>query len=226
MVVSGAAPDPPEGTGMNGDGNNTAETVFLVEDDEAVREGLSDLLHSAGIATRCFGSAEEFLQSWDVAMTGCLLLDVRLPGMSGMELQSHLNSLGIAIPVIIMTAHGDIPMVRKALKAGAVEFLTKPFQDEDIFDVVRQAFERDRENRRAMDRQAILQACVESLTERERQVLEMVTAGLTNREIAEKLFLSVVTVKLHRGQGMRKMQAESLADLVRMWGKIGSTRNP
>ncbi|HVZ82403.1 MAG TPA: response regulator [Terracidiphilus sp.] len=211
---------------MNGDGNNSAETVFLVEDDEAVREGLSDLLHSAGIATRCFGSAEEFLQSWDAAMTGCLLLDVRLPGMSGMELQSHLNSLGIAIPIIIMTAHGDIPMVRKALKAGAVEFLTKPFQDEDIFDVVRQAFERDRENRRAMDRQAVLQACVESLTERERQVLEMVTAGLTNREIAEKLFLSVVTVKLHRGQGMRKMQAESLADLVRMWGRIGSMHNP
>ncbi len=196
------------------------ETVFIVEDDAGLREGLADLLDAAGVKAACFSSAEDFVEHWTGDKAGCLLLDVRLPGMSGMELQDRMAELGIALPVIIMTAHGDIPMVRKALKAGAVEFLTKPFSGEELLSSVQQAFSRDRVLRQAETQMSTIQARFETLTERERQTLTLVAEGLTNKEIAEQLYLSVVTIKLHRGQVMRKMQAESLADLVRMWEKI------
>ena len=195
-------------------------TVFIVDDDYAIRESLSDLMDSAGVKTQVFASAEEFLDGWDPKMSGCLLLDVRLPGMSGMEIQSALFQSGIAIPIIIMTAHGDMPMVRKAMKAGAVEFLIKPFNDEELLQAVEQAFELDRAHRRAGDQVRSIQDRTETLNERERQVMALVTAGLTNKEVADKLHLSVVTIKLYRGQMMRKMKAETLADLVKMYEKI------
>jgi FixJ family two-component response regulator len=155
-------------------------------------------------------------------MAGCLVLDVRLPGMSGMELHAKLVESDIFIPVIIMTGHGDMPMVRKALKAGAIEFLIKPFRDEELLQAVELAFALDRNQRRADQLVNSIQARAEKLSERERQVMNLVTAGLTNRQIAEKLYLSIVTIKLHRRQVMKKMQAESLADLVRMSERISA----
>jgi FixJ family two-component response regulator len=178
------------------------------------------LLDSAGLKTACFLSAEDFVESATVEMAGCLLLDVRLPGMSGMEMQSRMAEFGIGLPIIIMTAHGDIPMVRKALKAGAVEFLTKPFSSKELLESVQQAFARDRANRRSERQMSSIHARYETLTERERQTLELVTAGLTNKEIGDNLHLSIVTIKLHRGQVMRKMQADSLAELVKMWERV------
>jgi FixJ family two-component response regulator len=204
--------------------SDSVETVFIVDDDEATRAGVSDLLESAGLRTQQYSSAEEFLEIWNPEIAGCLVLDVRLPGMSGMELQGHLAESGIALPLIIMTAHGDMPMVRKALKAGAVEFLIKPFQDAELLEAVEQAFALDRSRRRDGELLHSIQARAGTLTERERQVMGMVTAGLTNKEIAEKIFLSVVTVKLHRSQVMRKMQAESLADLVKMSEWLNKSR--
>jgi FixJ family two-component response regulator len=196
------------------------EIVFLVDDDPAVRESICDLLESEGIRSRPFSSAEEFLENWQKGMAGCLLLDVRLPGISGTELQSLLSGRGISLPIIIMTAHGDIPMVRKVLKAGAVEFLTKPFQAHELLDAVQQAFALGRTNRVVGDAVQSIQDRLGTLTERETQVLELVTAGLTNKEIGERLHLSMVTIKLYRGQLMRKMQAESFAELVKMWQRV------
>lgn len=204
--------------------SDSIEIVFIVDDDEAIRAGVSDLLESAGLRTEQYSSAEEFLEIWNPEIAGCLVLDVRLPGMSGMELQGRLAESGVALPVIIMTAHGDMPMVRKALKAGAVEFLIKPFQDAELLDAVEQAFALDRSRRRDGELMHSIQTRAGTLTERERQVMGLVTAGLTNREIAEKIFLSVVTVKLHRSQVMRKMQAESLADLVKMSEWLNKSR--
>lgn len=205
---------------MKSVGPTWCETVFIVDDDVAICAGICDLLESANFKTRQFSSAEEFLENWNPGMSGCLLLDVRLPGVSGMELHAKMRDSGVSLPVIIMTAHGDMAMVRKALKAGAVEFLIKPFQDEELLQAVQQAFALDRTQRQADTLLSSIQARAEMLTERERQVMELVTAGLTNKEIADKLFLSVVTIKLHRGQVMRKMRAESLADLVKMSAKI------
>jgi FixJ family two-component response regulator len=202
------------------------QTVFIVDDDPAIREGLADLLESAGRNTQQFGSAEEFLERWRPEMAGCLLLDVRLPGVNGMELQGKLADSGMSIPVIIMTAHGDMPMVRKALKAGAIEFLIKPFEDDELLQAVEQGLEADSRLRRTDTLVSSIQARAETLTERERQVLTLVAAGLTNKEIAERLYLSLVTIKLHRGQVMRKMQAESLPDLVRMWEHISPSGGP
>jgi FixJ family two-component response regulator len=195
------------------------QTVFIVEDDQPVGEALCDLFDSVGIDARCFSSAEEFSAAWTPSMAGCLVLDVRLPGKSGMELQAQLGESGVQIPIILMTAHGDIPMVRKALKAGAVEFLTKPFQDEELLQAVEQAFLLDRETRKTSSLRDSIRARIQSLSERERQVIELVTTGITNREIAEKLRLSLVTIKLYRRLAMEKMNAESLADLVKMWQK-------
>jgi FixJ family two-component response regulator len=195
------------------------QTVFIVEDDQPVGEALCDLFDSVGIDARCFSSAEEFSAAWTPSMAGCLVLDVRLPGKSGMELQAQLGESGVQIPIILMTAHGDIPMVRKALKAGAVEFLTKPFQDEELLQAVEQAFLLDRETRTTTSLRDSIRARIQSLSERERQVIELVTTGITNREIAEKLRLSLVTIKLYRRLAMEKMNAESLADLVKMWQK-------
>lgn len=195
------------------------QSVFIVEDDPAIGEALVDLFDSAGVASRCFASAEEFTEFWNPSMAGCLVLDVRLPGMSGMELQAQFVESGMELPFILMTAHGDIPMVRKALKAGAVEFLTKPFQDEELLSAVGQAFALDRERRKAGRAAQSIRARIQSLTEREKQVIELVTTGLTNREIGEKLYLSVATIKLYRRLAMEKMGVDSVADLVKMWEK-------
>jgi FixJ family two-component response regulator len=208
---------------MKSDLSSSDETVFIVDDDAAICAGLCDLLESVEVKTKHYSSAEEFLEGWDPGTSGCLVLDVRLPGISGMELHTKLAESGSLLPVIIMTAHGDMPMVRKALKAGAVEFLIKPFHDEELLQAVEQAFAQDRAQRRANSLVTSIQARAETLTEREREVMELVTAGMTNKEIAERLYLSVVTIKLHRGQVMRKMQAESLADLVKMSEKINPT---
>lgn len=196
------------------------ETVFIVDDDESIGEGLKNLLESVGIGAEHFLSAESFQEQWDRSRGGCLLLDARLPGMSGMDLQEKLNAAGIGIPIIFMTAHGDVPMVRKVLKAGAVEFLTKPFQLEELLHAVRQAFALDRERRGNEAVENSILAQVNSLSEREREVLAMVTAGLLNKQIAAQLNLSEITIKLHRRHVMDKMQAESLADLVKMCERI------
>jgi FixJ family two-component response regulator len=198
------------------------QTVFIVDDDPAICESLSDLMESAGLAARKFASAEQFLEACTPELAGCLVLDVRLPGMTGMELQQKLVKSGLSIPIIIMTAHGDIPMVRNAMKAGAVEFLTKPFQDEELLTAIEQAFARDRAHRSAKSLERSIVDRWKTLSERERQVLEMVTAGMLNKQIADRLGLSLVTVKLYRRQVMEKMQAESLADLVKMWERMKS----
>jgi FixJ family two-component response regulator len=198
------------------------QTVFIVDDDPAIRESLSDLIESAGLVTKQFDSAEEFLHVPMQELAGCLVLDVRLPGMSGMELQTKLAKSGQAIPIIIMTAHGDIPMVRNAMKAGAVEFLTKPFQDEELLAAIEQAFALDRAQRSAKSLERSILERWRTLSERERQVLEMVTAGMLNKQIADRLNLSLITVKLYRRQVMEKMQAETFADLVKMWEKMKS----
>lgn len=205
---------------MTSSDTGAKQTVFIVDDDPAICEGLCDLLESAGLHTQHFASAEEFFTNRETTLRGCLVLDVRLPGMSGMELQARLAETGLSIPIIIMTAHGDMPMVRKALKAGAVEFLIKPFHDEELLQAVEQAFALDRSRRQAGDLVSSIDERAKTLNVRELQVMELVTAGLTNREIAEKLYLSVATVKLYRGQVMKKMQAESLAQLVKMSEKI------
>ena len=205
---------------MNEVETNSSQTVFIIDDDAAICAGLSDLLESAGLKTQDYPSAEKFLEGWKPGTPGCLVLDVRLPGINGMELHQKLAQCSASLPVIIMTAHGDMPMVRKALKAGAVEFLIKPFQDEELLQAVEQAFALDREQRRANALMNTIRARAKALSDREREVMDLVAAGLTNKEIAERLYLSVVTIKLHRGQVMRKMQAESLADLVRMSEKI------
>jgi len=198
---------------------DSRQTVFIVEDDLAIAEALCALFDSAGVDSRRFASAEEFTESWNPSMSGCAILDVRLPGMSGMELQAHLVETGIDMPLIIMTAHGDIPMVRKALKAGAVEFLTKPFQDEEVLRAVEQAFALDLERRRKVKTTESIRTRIQSLSNRERQVVELVTSGITSREIAEKLHLSLPTIKLYRRLAMEKMCADSVADLVKMWEK-------
>lgn len=205
---------------MTSTANDNSGTVYLVEDDPAIRASISDLLDSVGVRTRSFASAEDFLAAQTTNLSGCLLLDVRLPGMSGMEMQTKLLESGFNIPIIIMTAHGDMPMVRKALKSGAVEFLIKPFRDEELLEAVEQALALGRVRQRAGNLMNSIQARTGTLTKREHQVLTLVAAGLTNKEIAEKLNLSVATVKLHRGQMMRKMEVETLADLVKIWERI------
>ena len=198
------------------------QTVFIVDDDPAICDSLCNLVESAGLVTRQFASAEEFLEACSPGMAGCLVLDVRLPGMSGMELQKELVRSGLAIPIIIMTGHGDIPMVRNALKAGAVEFLTKPFQDEELLTAIRQAFILDRERRSTQSIEKSTLDRFQALSTRERQVLELVASGMLTKQIAVQLKLSLITVKIYRGRVMEKMQAESLAELVRMWDRIKS----
>src|SRR5205085_4166515 len=196
------------------------QTVFIVDDDPAICESLCNLVESAGLVTRQFPSAEEFLAVCSPELAGCLVLDVRLPGMSGMELQNKLLKSERSIPIIIMTAHGDIPMVRNAMKAGAVEFLTKPFQDEELLSAIQQAFALDRTRRSAKSLERSILERWRTLSERERQVLEMVTTGLLNKQIADRLNLSLITVKLYRRQVMDKMQAETFADLAKMWERL------
>jgi FixJ family two-component response regulator len=203
----------------------TRDTVFIVDDDPSICEALVNLLESVGIVARSYPSAEAFAMGWTPADAGCLLLDARLPGISGVEFQEKLKESGFRLPIVFMTAHGDVPMVRKVMKAGAVEFLAKPFQKEELFHAVEQAFALDRARRKADDLSNAIQSRAETLTERERQVMELVTTGLTNKEIADKLHLSVVTIKLHRSQVMRKMEAGSLADLVKMSEKLSESHD-
>jgi len=198
----------------------TAETVFIVDDDASICEGLSNLLDSVGIRTEQFASAEAFWENWNDARAGCMLLDARLPGASGVEFQEQLRNLGIGLPIIFMTAHGDVPMVRKVMKAGAIEFLTKPFQKQELLHAVEQAFERDRSRRREDSIVSAINTRVRSLTDREREVMAMVTAGLLNKQIAAELNLSEITVKIHRRRVMEGMQAGSLAELVKMCERV------
>jgi FixJ family two-component response regulator len=198
--------------------------VFVVDDDPSMRRSLESLLRSVGHEVRLFASALEFMAAERDDAPGCLLLDVRLPGMSGLAFQQELAKAGISLPIIFITGHGDVPMTVRAMKAGAVEFLTKPFDDQVLLDAVHAALERDRARRRDEANLATLRARHEELTERERQVMSHVVAGRVNKRIADELGLSVVTVKVHRGQVMRKMQARSVAELVRMADRLGVPR--
>ena len=198
------------------------ETVFVVDDDASIREGLANLLEAVGIASEQFPSAEDFLREWDPARPGCLVLDARLPGMTGIEFQERLRTSSISIPIIFMTAHGDIPMVRKVMKAGAVEFLTKPFEKEELFAAIEHAFAQDRVRRTEDAMLAPIRKRYESLTPREREVMQFVTTGLLNKQIAAELNLSEISVKVHRRNLLEKMQAESLAELVKMTERIRS----
>jgi FixJ family two-component response regulator len=198
--------------------------VFVVDDDPSMRRALESLLRSVGHEVRLFSSAPEFMQAVRGDVPGCLVLDVRLPGMSGLAFQQELTKAGIALPIIFITGHGDVPMTVRAMKAGAVEFLTKPFDDQVLLDAIHAALERDRARRREDASLATLRARYDELTERERQVMSHVVAGWVNKRIAGELGLSVVTVKVHRGQVMRKMQARSVAELVRMADRLGVPR--
>jgi FixJ family two-component response regulator len=195
--------------------------VFVIDDDPSMRGALEDLVGSVGLQVRAFASPQDFLQSKLPEVPGCLVLDVRLPGMSGLTFQKELAKRGVALPVIFITGHGDIPMSVRAMKAGAVEFLTKPFHDQELLDAIHTAIERDRERRREAVLVAELQARYVTLTERERQVMTLVVVGRANKQIAAELSLSEMTVKVHRGQVMRKMHAGSLPELVRMADRLG-----
>jgi FixJ family two-component response regulator len=195
--------------------------VFVVDDDPSMRRSLETLLRSVGHDVRLFSSAQEFMQAERPDVPGCLVLDVRLPGMSGLTFQQELAKAGIALPIIFITGHGDVPMTVRAMKAGAVEFLIKPFDDQALLDAIHAGIERDRERRRDAASLAALQARYHELTERERQVMKLVVAGRVNKQIAAELGLSLVTVKVHRGQVMRKMLAKSVAELVRMADRLG-----
>jgi FixJ family two-component response regulator len=195
--------------------------VFVVDDDAAVRESLKNLIRSVGLRVELFASAQEFLRSKRPDLPGCLVLDVRLPGLSGLDLQKRTSDAGIEIPIIFITGHGDIPMSVRAMKAGAVEFLTKPFRDQDLLDAIQQALERGRQAREHRAALEILHSRFALLTPRERAVMERVVAGLLNKQIASELGTSETTVKIHRHQVMEKMGVTSLPELVRMADRLG-----
>lgn len=196
-------------------------TVYVVDDDVSVREALKNLFRSVGLKVETFESADKFLSSKPATAPGCLILDVRLPGLSGLDLQRQLAEASHAIPIVFITGHGDIPMSVRAIKSGAVEFLTKPFRDQDLLDAVRQAVDRDREARSRETELADLRLRYSSLTAREQEVLQHVVRGIINKQIAAEIGISEPTVKLHRGRVMEKMRAESLADLIIMSQKLG-----
>jgi len=190
--------------------------VFIVDDDEAVRSSLRLLLKSVGLVPSALASAREFLDKYDPAQPGCLVLDVRMPEMSGLELQEQLNLKGAVLPVIFITGHGDVPMAVEAMQAGAFDFLQKPFRDQDLIDRIQRALDKDRTNRAALDERTLIRERLQSLTPREREVLAMVTSGKANKIMAADLGVSQRTIEIHRARVMEKMSAASLAQLVRM----------
>jgi FixJ family two-component response regulator len=208
-------------SGMNPEITGDAPVVFVIDDDPSVRESLRSLLRSVGLVVETFASARDFLASDRPHDPGCLVLDVRLPGASGLELQRDLLRAGVAIPIVFITGHGDIPMSVAAMKAGAIEFLTKPFRDQDLLDAVHRGIEIDRQRREDAAARLDLLNRFDTLTAREQEVLRLVAAGRLNKQIAAELGVSEITVKAHRAHGMRKMQAQSLAELVRLVDRLG-----
>lgn len=196
------------------------ETVFIVDDDPAICEALGNLLEAVGIPTSSYSSAEAFEAAWQADSAGCLLLDARLPGMSGVEFQQRMTEQGITLPVVFMTAHGDIAMVRKVLKGGAMEFLVKPFLQEELLEAIQQAFARDRLCRKEREELASIERRISRLSERERQVMARVTQGFLNKQVAAELGVSEITVKLHRRKVMERMEVESLAELVKLCERV------